>query len=42
MSTPVFFTTVGLIIGTILLVFAMHYVAAVLTARRGAAAEGAY
>ena len=42
MSTLVFFTTVGLIIGTILLVFAMHYASKFLTARSVSAAEAAY
>ena len=42
MSTPVFFTTLGLFLGTVLLIFAMRYASAVLAARAKVAAEGAY
>ncbi len=42
MSAPVFFTTIGLFLGTVLLIFAMRYASAVLTARVRAGSEGAY
>lgn len=42
MSAPVFFSAFGLLLGTVLLIFAMRYASALLTARSRAAAEGAY
>jgi phage shock protein A len=42
MSTPIFFTTLALLLGTVLLVFAMRYVSSVLTARARLAAENSY
>jgi hypothetical protein len=42
MSTPVFFSAFGLLLGTVLLIFAMRYASILLTARARAAAEGAY
>jgi len=42
MSAPIYFATLGLVLGVVLLIFAMRYAAAVMTARTRSAAEGAY
>jgi hypothetical protein len=42
MSAPVFFTAFALLLGTVLLIFAMRAVSAVLTARARLAAENSY
>jgi hypothetical protein len=42
MSAPIFFTTFALFLGTVLLIFAMRYVSAAITARARIAAENSY
>jgi hypothetical protein len=42
MSAPIFFTTFALFLATVLLIFAMRYVSAAITARARIAAESGY